>query len=87
MKANNNVLRKSGKYPWGMTHAEVLEKFKQLFPDWTVTGWWKKGENRIRIRTSHCIDDLTFMYCSPAEWELQTLSKYEKDLAAGKKMA
>lgn len=64
-----------------MTHNDVLEYFKLLFPLTfeQVVIWFPNGRNSIRVRILNN-QEFVFTYTSQREWKFETLDEYMKGM-------
>lgn len=62
------------------THRDILNRFKQMFPNMLVYRWWRKKGNTIRIRAKGWGTnlDLIFTYDGTSEWTLETAKVYDQ---------
>lgn len=65
-----------------MTHHQIWEIFKKLFPLYaeTSTEWFTNGKGSIRVRLSNPRQDFVFTYINNKEWKFETINSYLKTL-------
>ena len=70
-----------------MLQKDVLEKFKELFPQYAeqVEMWFPNGKNSIRVRT-HERHDYVFTYHAKYCWSLETIDIYVDRMKGGSNM-
>lgn len=70
-----------------MLHKNVLEKFKELFPQQAerVVMWFPNGKNSIRLRTDYKCD-YVFTYNAPYSWSYETIDIHVERMKGGSNM-
>ena len=64
-----------------MTHKNVLEQFRIMFPcfDGQIIEWFPNGKNSIRVRNK-MKQDFIFTYNKDRDWSLKTLDNFLKEM-------
>ena len=69
-----------------MSHRDILNNLKKLFPGLSIVNWWRKGSDSIRVRVvivegmNSNTEDLIFTYVSSKEWKLESMKMYGKSI-------
>lgn len=65
-----------------MTHHQIWEIFKKLFPLYAEasTEWFTNGKGSIRVRLLNPRQDFVFTYINNKEWKFETIDSYLKTL-------
>lgn len=63
-----------------MSHDNIFEIFKLLFPTFAIHDWFQNGRNSIRIRQVVDYRDFVFTYNNESDWRFETVDSFIKNL-------